>query len=197
MHVLEQFRYCPKCGSSHFVEASEKSRKCENCGFEFYLNPAAAVAAFILNSKNELLVERRKLEPAKGMLDLPGGFCDMGETVEQAMKREIKEETALDVVDMKYQFSQPNVYRFSGFDVRTLDMFFLCKVADETQLKASDDAAECFWLPLSEIHTEQFGLRSVRRHSIHSSTECWADAHRGKTCLLSDINSVLLTYGDY
>ena len=135
MHVLEQFRYCPKCGSSHFVEASEKSRKCENCGFEFYLNPAAAVAAFILNSKNELLVERRKLEPAKGMLDLPGGFCDMGETVEQAMKREIKEETALDVVDMKYQFSQPNVYRFSGFDVRTLDMFFLCKVADETQLK--------------------------------------------------------------
>lgn len=167
MHVLEQFRYCPKCGSSHFVEASEKSRKCENCGFEFYLNPAAAVAAFILNSKNELLVERRKLEPAKGMLDLPGGFCDMGETVEQAMKREIKEETALDVVDMKYQFSQPNVYRFSGFDVRTLDMSFLCKVADETQLKASDDAAECFWLPLSEIHTEQFGLRSVRQ-ALHT-----------------------------
>ena len=167
MHVLEQFRYCPKCGSSHFVEASEKSRKCENCGFEFYLNPAAAVAAFILNSKNELLVERRKLEPAKGMLDLPGGFCDMGETVEQAMKREIKEETALDVVDMKYQFSQPNVYRFAGIDVRTLDMIFLCKVADETQLKASDDAAECFWLPLSEIHTEQFGLRSVRQ-ALHT-----------------------------
>ena len=197
MHVLEQFRYCPKCGSSHFVEASEKSRKCENCGFEFYLNPAAAVAAFILNSKNELLVERRKLEPAKGMLDLPGGFCDMGETVEQAMKREIKEETALDVVDMKYQFSQPNVYRFSGFDVRTLDMFFLCKVQTRRSSRLPTMPPNVSGCHCRRYIPNSSDYAPYVRHSIHSSTECWADAHRGKTCLLSDINSVLLTYGYY
>ena len=70
MHILEKFCYCPKCGSSHFVEDTEKSKKCENCGFEYFLNPSAAVAAFILNRNGEILIERRKKDPAKGMFDL-------------------------------------------------------------------------------------------------------------------------------
>lgn len=163
MHVLDKFNCCPKCGSSHFVESSEKSKKCENCGFEYFLNPSAAVAAFILNAKGEILVERRKNEPAKGMLDLPGGFVDVGETAEEGIRREIREETSLDVTSARYIFSQPNVYRYSGFDVRTLDLFFLCTVDDETRLKAADDAAECFWVAPADIHTELFGLRSVRQ----------------------------------
>lgn len=163
MHILEKFSYCPKCGSSHFVESSEKSKKCENCGFEYFLNPSAAVAAFILNKKGELLVERRKKEPAKGMLDLPGGFADTGETIEESIVREVKEETSLTVTAARYMFSLPNIYRYSDFDVHTLDMFFLCEVEDESQLKAADDAAECMWMPLGDIHTEQFGLRSVRQ----------------------------------
>ena len=163
MHVLEKFSYCPKCGSSHFVVSSEKSKKCENCGFEYFLNPSASVAAFILNKKGELLVERRKKEPAKGMLDLPGGFADIGETVEESVVREVREETSLVVTSARYLFSLPNIYRYSDFDVHTLDMFFACEVEDESKLEAADDAAECMWMPLSDIHTEQFGLRSVRQ----------------------------------
>ena len=56
----------------------------------------------------------------------------------------------------------PNVYRYSGVDIPTLDMFFVCKVEDTSQLIAADDAAECMWVKPSDIHTEQFGLRSVR-----------------------------------
>lgn len=163
MHVLDKFRCCPKCGSSHFTVSSEKSKKCENCGFEYFLNPSAAVAAFILNSKGELLVERRKREPAKGMYDLPGGFADVGETAEEGVRREVEEETSLKVSEAKYLFSLPNVYRYSEFDVHTLDMFFLCKVSDETELQAADDAAECLWMAPADIHTELFGLRSVRQ----------------------------------
>ena len=59
------------------------TRKCENCGFEYFMNPSAANVAFIVNENDELLVERRKNEPAKGMLDLPGGFTDIGETAEE------------------------------------------------------------------------------------------------------------------
>ena len=40
---------------------------------------------------------------------------------------------------------------------------FVCKVEDETVLKAADDVEEAMWLPLSEVHTEQFGLRSIRQ----------------------------------
>ena len=94
-HPLEKFAYCPVCGSKHFVVNNFKSKKCEDCGFTYYANPCSATAAFILRQpegkEQELLVVRRAKEPAMGTLDLPGGFCDMGETVEEGMRREIKE----------------------------------------------------------------------------------------------------------
>ncbi len=80
----------------------------------YYANICAATAAFIMNDKNELLVVRRAKEPAKGTLDLPGGFCDMYETVEEGMRREIQEETGLEVDAIEYLFSSPNVYMYSG-----------------------------------------------------------------------------------
>ncbi len=166
MHILDKFAYCPKCGSHHFAADTEKSKKCENCGFEYFLNPAAAVGAFIVNAKGELLVERRKREPAKGTLDLPGGFSDINESAEESVRREVKEETLLTVTKADYLFSLPNIYHYSNFDVHTLDFFFKCEVEDETKLAAADDAAECFWLPLKDLHIEQFGLRSVR-HALH------------------------------
>ena len=95
-HPLEKFKFCPVCGSSHFEVNNFKSKKCQDCGFTYYANPCSATAAFIVNDKQEMLVVRRAKEPAKGTLDLPGGFVDMGETVEQGMRREIMEETGLD-----------------------------------------------------------------------------------------------------
>lgn len=163
MHPLDKFDYCPKCGSKHFYVNDEKSKKCDNCGFVYYMNPSGATAAFILNDKGELLVERRAKEPAKGTLDLPGGFADCGETAEEGIAREVKEETGLTVKDVKYMFSLPNIYRYSELDINTLDLFFSCTVDVEKEPEASDDAAECFWIPLSDIHTEQFGLRSIRQ----------------------------------
>ena len=160
---MDKFEYCPVCGSSHFERGTHKSKQCSNCGFEYFMNPAAAVVAFITNRKGELLVERRKNEPAKGTLDLPGGFSDTYETAEEGIAREVHEETGLEVKSTRYMFSLPNVYRYSGLDIQTLDVFFECKVDDPSALKAGDDAAECMWIAPADIHTEQFGLRSVRQ----------------------------------
>ena len=112
MDLLEKFKYCPACGSHHFEVSTEKSKKCDSCGFEFFLNPGAANVAFILNNRGELLVELRKNEPAKGTYDLPGGFADVGETSEESMRREVREETGLEVTSAKYLFSLPNKYRY-------------------------------------------------------------------------------------
>lgn len=89
-HPLHQFTYCPKCGARTFVERNEKAKQCTTCGFVYYFNPSSAVACFIRNSKGELLLVRRAKEPAKGTLDLPGGFVDMYESAEDAAHREVK-----------------------------------------------------------------------------------------------------------
>lgn len=167
-HPLEVFHFCPKCGSPDFEIHNALSRHCANCGFTFYQNPRASTAAFILNEKGELLVARRGKEPAKGTLDLPGGFVDNDENAEQGMVREIKEETGLDINPdaVEYLFSIPNVYHYSGMDIHTLDFFFLCHTTDDAVVKANDDAAELHWLPLREVYVERFGLRSIRQ-AVH------------------------------
>lgn len=162
-HPLSQFRYCPKCGSARFEVHNEKSKQCADCGFVYYFNPSAATVALILNERDELLVCRRAKEPAKGTLDLPGGFIDMHETGEEGVAREVKEETGLDVIRTEYLFSLPNIYVYCGFPVHTLDMFFRCTVKDTSHFRAMDDAAELFFLPLKEIRPEEFGLDSIRR----------------------------------
>lgn len=165
-HPLELFRYCPVCGSPHFEENNQKSKKCRDCGFTFYINPSAATVAFILNENNELLVVRRAKEPAKGTLDLPGGFSDLYETSEEGVCREVKEETGLTVESVKFLFSIPNRYLYSRLVIHTMDMFYLCHVADTDKVHAMDDAADAMWIPLQDISPEDFGLDSIRQGVI-------------------------------
>ena len=54
-HPLNQFKYCPKCGSAAFEIHNEKSKQCTDCGFVYYFNPSSATVALILNEKDELL----------------------------------------------------------------------------------------------------------------------------------------------
>lgn len=160
-HPLHQFIYCPVCGSKTFVENNEKAKQCNACGFIYYFNPSAAVACFIRNPEGELLFVRRAKEPAKGTLDLPGGFVDLYETAEEAICREVKEETNLDVNEIRYLFSIPNIYPYSGFEVHTVDMFFECIVADFSLAKADDDAEAIVVIPKATVRPADFGLPSI------------------------------------
>lgn len=162
-HPLYQFKYCPKCGSDQFIDNNFKSKCCEQCGFVYYFNPSSATVAVIINDNHEILVATRAYEPAKGTYDLPGGFVDMNETAEEAVIREVKEETGLNVVSVNYLFSIPNTYIYSDFQVETTDLFFLCKVKDNTQFKAEDDVAELTFIPISDLNPSLFGLRSVKQ----------------------------------
>ena len=129
-HPFSQFKFCPKCGSNKFEENNLKSKRCGDCGFVYYFNSCAASVAVIFNEKGELLVATRAKNPAKGTYDLPGGFVDMFETGEESVIREIKEETNLDIIEVKYLFSLPNIYVYSGFEVHTLDLVYNCRVVD-------------------------------------------------------------------
>lgn len=163
MHPLAQFKFCPKCGSHKFEIHNEKSKKCDQCGFIYYFNSSAATVAVIVNQKNELLVATRAFEPAKGTYDLPGGFVDMHESLEDAVIREVKEETALEVKEAKYLFSIPNLYLYSGFEVETADAFFLCIVEDCGKIKAEDDVAKLEFIKIEDLNPEKFGLNSIKK----------------------------------
>jgi ADP-ribose pyrophosphatase YjhB (NUDIX family) len=162
-HPLSHFRFCPVCGSSCFEINNEKSKRCSTCGFVYYLNPSAATAAFIENEEGELLVCRRAKEPAKGTLDLPGGFTDMEETCAETIAREIKEELNLVVTQSEILFSLPNWYCYSEMNIPTLDFFFRCQVGDFSCLQAADDVEEAFFIHPSDLKPEEFGLHSIRK----------------------------------
>jgi len=163
MNFATFFKNCPHCGSDNFIVNNEKSKKCMACGFAFYMNASAAVAAFITNDEGKLLVCKRAKEPAKGTLDLPGGFVDNNETAEQAVSRELKEELDAETTEVKYLFSLPNNYLYSGLTIPTLDLFFECKLKNYEQLKAADDVADFEFIAKNELYPEKFGLDSIKK----------------------------------
>ena len=161
-HPLEIFKHCPRCGSKDFGINDFKSKRCADCDFVLYFNAIAAVVAIITNKKGEILVARRAKEPAKGTLDLPGGFIDSFETAEEGVAREVAEETGLKVCNTRYLFSQPNKYIYSGFEEHTLDLFFLCET-EEGCVTPDDDVEELQWVAIDSLRSEEFGLQSIRR----------------------------------
>ncbi|MDR1742956.1 MAG: NUDIX domain-containing protein [Dysgonamonadaceae bacterium] len=162
-HPLDTFRFCPRCGSKNFSENNAKSKICANCGFIYYANPSAAVVAVIENGKGEILVARRAKDPAQGSFDLPGGFCDMDETAEESVRREVKEETTLDIIELSFLFSIPNIYVYSEMEIHTMDLFFRCKVNNFSGLTANDDVSELVFIPVKQLNPKDFGLTSIRK----------------------------------
>ena len=162
-HPLHLFKHCPKCGSKRFVEHDFKSKRCEECGFIYYFNPLAATVAIIINDHDEMLVATRSKEPAKGTFDLPGGFCDSYETAEEGVAREVLEETGLKITATEYLFTIPNIYNYSGMELHTMDLFFLCKTEDSGTPIANDDVAELRWIKIDELESKDFGLLSISK----------------------------------
>ena len=161
-HPSKRIRFCPFCGSPRFVWDGVKKHECQDCGHVLYTNAATAVIAVIYNDAGELLMVRRRYNPAKGTLDLPGGFVDLGERAEEALWREVKEEVNLNVVECKFICTFPNQYLYDGLYYFTTDLAFRCKVDSLQPLQAQDDAANAQFYPLDQIDTAEIGLDSVR-----------------------------------
>jgi len=102
-----------------------------------FKNPALTVDGLILFDNNLLALIQRNNEPFKGKYALPGGFVDYGEKVEDALVREMKEETSLDVKPRKIIGVYSDPYR----DPRghTVSVAFECKILGG-DFKAGDDA---------------------------------------------------------
>ncbi|OIP83152.1 MAG: DNA mismatch repair protein MutT [Porphyromonadaceae bacterium CG2_30_38_12] len=163
MDFKQFYHYCPHCGSTAFAVSSIKSMKCTDCGFSYYHNASAAVAAFITDKAGRILVCVRAKDPVQGTLDLPGGFVDYDETAEEAIKRELHEELQAEVTEVEYLFSLPNNYLYSGLSIATLDIFFKCKVKNIDLLQAADDVRSFSFIPMEQLNPIDFGLNSIQK----------------------------------
>jgi 8-oxo-dGTP diphosphatase len=94
--ALEQARFCPRCGNAAEV-AYPRSISCPHCGYGAYYNPKPVAAAIPVTAAGEIVLLRRGFDPGKDLWTFPGGFVDLGETVEEAARREAREEIEADV----------------------------------------------------------------------------------------------------
>lgn len=91
-------QYCPLCGSlltPSTVEGRERLR-CGDCGFVLYQNPASAAAGLVIDGGGRILFVRRGIAPFKGAWALPAGYQEIDEEPEDAVRREVLEETGIE-----------------------------------------------------------------------------------------------------
>jgi len=166
-HPLKVLKFCPKCGSPDFKIDGERSLKCSSCGFHFFVNASAAVAALVTDGNGKLMLVTRGVEPGYGKLDLPGGFVDHHESVEDAVKRELVEELGMKVKLMKYINSAPNEYIFSGFSVFTIDLAFEVIPESVNNLKPMDDILEYRFYAEGEFNYDDIPAPSIKQFVIN------------------------------
>ncbi len=135
-----------------------------------YRNPTPTVDTIIQRDSRILLVKRRN-DPFKGYLVLPGGFVNEGERVEDAAKREVKEETSLNIelLDILGVYSDPTR------DPRghMMSTVFISKISshnDKVDAVAQDDASAIEWISLEVIDTRNVGFDHKR---IISDYKTW------------------------
>lgn len=160
-HPSRIFSCCPRCGHPGFEFDQVKKFTCRACKFVFYINAAAAVAVILEAPDGKIVLTKRKFEPRSGFYDLPGGFVDPAERVEDAVKREVLEELGVFVENMSFLASFPNEYAFKGISYYTCDLAFVTKVNNLANLKPADDVAEAMLIFPDEINFEMISFPSI------------------------------------
>ena len=137
--------------------------------------PVVGVGAVVLDEEGRVLLVRRAHEPLKGEWSLPGGVVELGETLQEALVRELLEETGLtvsvgpvvEVLDRVERGPDGRVeYHFVIID-------YLCRAAGGRMMSASD-AAEAVWVPPAELERYRLTEKaaSVIAKAVAVSTAC-------------------------
>ena len=150
-----EIKFCPSCGSpvQSRIVCGRARPACPACSFVHFPNPRVAVALFLADRDRVLLV-RRGVPPERGCWALAAGFVDLGESPEAAARREMREETGLEVeidrlLDLSYEEGQ-----------RVILILYRVRLLGGT-LAANDDAEAAQWFTRDDL--PELAFESTRR----------------------------------
>ena len=159
MAVLDEWRICPRCGAE--LGHADGRVDCAVCGFVMYANPAPTACALVVDDRGRLLLGRRAHEPYRGRWDIPGGFLEEDEHPLDCLRRELREETGLDVEPGEFFGVWMDRYGPGENEPVTLNLYWTARVTGG-EAKAADDVAELRWFEPDELPgPEELAFRTV------------------------------------
>jgi ADP-ribose pyrophosphatase YjhB (NUDIX family) len=152
------YTYCPRCGGAlekRVVFSHDPPRLvCSVCKFVFYLDPKVAVGA-ICRKDGKIVLLRRAIEPALGKWVFPGGYVDRGESLEDAARREAREEIGAEV----RLTGLVDVYSYTGRPV--IVVVYEAEVVGG-EIRGGEEALEVRSFDAEEIPWDGLAFRSTR-----------------------------------
>jgi ADP-ribose pyrophosphatase YjhB (NUDIX family) len=147
--------FCPRCGGRmQTLERCGALRPgCPACGYIHFDNPRVAAVVFVAEGERVLLV-KRNVAPEKGRWALAAGFVELGEPPEAAARREMKEETGLDVVIERMLELSFNA------DDKVIVILYQARAVGGV-LAAADDVEDARWFTRDEL--PELAFESTRR----------------------------------
>jgi len=135
---------------------------CVDCGFTYFFNPTVAAGAFISDEQGKMLFVRRAKDPAKGLLGVPGGFIDVGESAEEALRREVREEVNLEIVQIRFVCSCPNYYHYRDVTYPVCDLMFAAVAINPHTAQALDGVDAFEWHHPASVSDIELAFPSIR-----------------------------------
>lgn len=172
MIIDSMYHFCPHCASPQ-IRRTHRQYFCTSCQFVWYIDPAPCNAVIIHNKKREIVLVKRKYPPKRGQWDVPGGFIEPGETAEESIIREMKEELHADIKELHYLTTATDMYTYKGTTKYTFGIIFTATIISPV-LTANDDISVAEWVPTKEVLKRKIAFNSVRKalqdfvHSLSS-----------------------------
>jgi 8-oxo-dGTP diphosphatase len=152
--ALAEARFCPRCGKPADVDFPQRIA-CSHCGYVAYYNPKPVAGAIPVDDGGRVILLRRGFDPGRGRWTFPGGFVDLGETVEDAARRETEEELEI-AIELG-----PLVGVYSRADERVVLVVYHALALGEP--RATAEAVEVRAFALSEIPWDELAFWSTDR----------------------------------
>lgn len=164
---MPAYRFCPLCATplAPLADGDDAGRPaCPRGHFVHYDNPAVTTFAFVRDDEGRYLVLRRAKEPFLGAWDLPGGFVEAGETPEAAIRRELREETGLEIAVERVLGAFAS--RYGDGDRWTVDVGYEARVTGGS-FRLDAEKSDAAWHALDELPPlafagERAGLAALR-----------------------------------